>query len=707
MRLLLAVSGFSIVLFGSITAVKAASTDSSLSSPYITVSVAPSGAYTIASQTPGWTFGGNIGQALTNITTIAGSDNIGNYQEIDFNYTDNTGASRGGGIRTYNSKPIVMFIDNYLSATSNSSPFPHLTSYPRNLHHLTYVYAYSQPSFTKYGADSPWMFFDSKANTFILSPASDFMITSTTKATDGSISSGITSVITTLPQGFSHKTFLVIGQGINNISGIWGRAMTDLQGKIRPANDTDVTLNTLGYWTDGGSAYYYTYNPTLGYAGTLLGVKKSFSQENIPLGYMELDGWWYPKGATDQWNVHQGGIYTYTADPTLFPNGLSSFQQQLGIPLITQAKGIDPSSPYRSVFTMSNNVSTDPKYWNQIAGYLKSSGVVMYEQDFLSNQALPATNLTDPNAFMNNMASSMAANGITVQYSMDLPRHVLQSSMYNNATFIRVSGDRFNNNRWNNFLYTSQLAKALGVWPWSDTFMSSETTNLLLSTLSAGPVGVGDAIGTENATNLFKTIRADGAMVKPDVPIVPLDVIYIQDAQNLGDPMIASTYSDFGAGMKASYVFAYARGSNTGITLTPGMLGYTGNVYIYNYFSGAGTVVQTGGSFSDTVSTNGSYYIIIPIGQSGIGFLGDTGKFVSLGKKRFSQVTDAGTLQAKITFANGETSLTMYGYSPTMPIVTATNGTVGAVNYNSSTQLFTVPVSPGSDGSATITIGHS
>jgi hypothetical protein len=483
--------------------------------------------------------------------------------------------------------------------------------------------------------------------------------------------------------------------------------MTDLQGKIRPTNDTDVTLNTLGYWTDGGSAYYYTYDPTLGYAGTLLGVKKSFSQENIPLGYMELDGWWYPKGATDQWNVHQGGIYTYTADPTLFPNGLSSFQQQLGISLITQAKGIDPSSPYRSEFTMSNNVSTDPKYWDQVAGYLKSSGAVMYEQDFLSNQALPATNLTDPDAFMNNMAGSLAANGLAVLYSMDLPRNVLQSSMYNNATVVRVSGDRFNNNRWNNFLYTSQLAKGLGVWPWSDTFMSSETTNLLLSTLSAGPVGVGDAIGTESAANLFKTIRADGEIVKPDVPIVPLDVTYIQDAQNLGDPMIASAYSDFGAGMKASYVFAYARGSNTGITLTPATLGYKGNVYIYNYFRGTGMVVQAGSSFSDTVSTNGSYYIIIPIGQSGIGFLGDSGKFVSLGKKRFSQVTDTGTLQAKIAFANGETSLTMYGYAPTMPTVTATNGTVGAVNYNSSTQLFTLAVSPGSNGSATITIGHS
>ena len=40
-----------------------------------------------------------------------------------------------------------------------------------------------------------------------------------------------------------------------------------------------------------------------------------------------------------------------------------------------------------------------------------------------------------------------------------------------------------------------RLASALGEWPWTDVFMSSETSNLLLSTLSASMVGVGDALG--------------------------------------------------------------------------------------------------------------------------------------------------------------------------------------------------------------------
>jgi hypothetical protein len=85
--------------------------------------------------------------------------------------------------------------------------------------------------------------------------------------------------------------------------------------------------------------------------------------------------------------------------------------------------------------------------------------------------------------------------------------------------------------------------------------------------------------------------------------------------------------------MKALYLFAYARAAHTPATVsfTPASLGLPGNVYVYNYFTGTGTVLPAGGTFTDTVS-RGSYYIVVPIGPSGIGFLGDAGKFVSWGK---------------------------------------------------------------------------
>lgn len=668
----------------------------------VSVLVTSGGAYSIRALSPAWTFGGNIGKSLANMTVHAGKDHIGSYQEITFTYQAST--ARSGAIRVYDSKPVVLFTDTYLSAGSNSNPFPRLTQYPLHLQHLTYSGTFAHYSFRTMGYDSPWLFFDTRGNSFMLSPAANFMLASTQREPDGSITSGISAAIPLLPQGFTQRTFLVIGSGINATFETWGHAMTDLQGKDRPANDANIPLDFLGYWTDAGATYYYSFDPTKGYTGTLLAVRDAFHRLGIPLGYMELDSWWYPKGLSASWQGDtlgdKGGIYTYTADPTLFPQGLKGFHQKLSLPLGTHARWIDPLSPYRAEYSMSRNIITDVRYWNAIAANLENEGVIIYEQDWLNHNALPATNLNDPQAFLNNMASAMATYGISIQYCMALPRHFLQSTEYNNVTTIRVSNDHFTRARWDEFLYASRLAGSLGVWPSSDVFMSTEKYNLLLATLSAGIVGVGDPIGKINKRNLLHSVRADGVIVKPDTPVVPVDDLYIQDAKGLHSPMVAATYTDH-SGMKAYYVFAYRRGKQTTVTLKPTSLGLVGKAYVYNFFTGRGKVVAAGSAYSNRV-TNASYYIVAPIGPSGIAFLGDKGKFVSLGKKRITQLRDDGNIEATIAFARGETTLKMHGYAPSMPVIAAAQGTVRSLVYHSSTHLFSFIVSPGNDSSSAV-----
>jgi hypothetical protein len=684
------------------------------SSTGITVTVDPGGRYTIAVREPDWIFGGDVGAPLTDIGVDRGSDNIGEFQEIVFNYE--VGASptpgqaaasaRQGLIRTYDGKPVLLFATTYADQASNSAPFPVLTTYPPNLHHLSYSGIFGTYKFDQLASDSPWLFFDSNANAFILSPASDFMVASTRLGASQEITAGIDTRIATLPRGFSHQTLLVVGKGINRTFETWGHALTDVQGKSRPANDADLSLGSLGYWTDNGARYYYSFESSLGYEGTLLAVRDDFAQLGIQLGYMQLDSWFYPKGPGADWMDRSGGIFQYVADATLFPDGLSAFQQTLGLPLLTHARWIDPQSPYRQQYQISGNVSIDPLYWDSITGYIQSAGVVTYEQDWLGAQAQTAFNLNDPNAFMDEMARATSQNGLTMQYCMALPRHYLQTSKYDNITTIRVSNDRFDRGKWNDFLYASRLAGALGVWPWVDVFMSSELDNLLLSTLSAGPVGVGDRIGSLNGANLGRAVRSDGVIVKPDVPLVPVDQSFLDDAMNPGSPvkpMVAATYTDFDA-IRSLYVFAYNRTADTTATFTPASLGLSGAVYIYNYFTDSGSVTDAESQFTDQIVNGHAYYIVVPIGDSGIGFLGDAGQFVSLGKKRITRVVDDGTLEATIAFADGEASRTLHGYSPAPPTVAALDGTVVAVAYDASTQLFTVEVSPGADGSAVVDI---
>ena len=271
----------------------------------------------------------------------------------------------------------------------------------------------------------------------------------------------------------------------------------------------------------------------------------------------------------------------------------------------------------------------------------------------------------------------------------------MQGSRYENLTTIRTSGDRFSTNKWNDFLYTSRLAASLGIWPWADVFMSSETDNVLLSTLSAGPVGIGDAMGSEDPATLFQSVRADGVIVKPDAPIVPLDRSYIADAQNKPAPLIAGTYTDHD-GISTEYIFAFNRPKTAGgkVQLTPSDLGLSGPAYVYDYFAARGTRLDDAGNFSMPLAKKaGVFYAVAPVGKSGIAFLGDQGKFVGTGKQRIASLHDEpGRLTIGLVLAENEKSVTLHGYSETAPKATVISGLDDDVQYNPATHYFKVLV---------------
>src|SRR6185369_169878 len=443
-------------------------------------------------------------------------------------------------------------------------------------------------------ADSPWVFFDDTANAFILSGASHFMNVETAQITGGGIATGIAASIAMLPAGFEQTTVLVADPGINRAFDDWGRALLAFGGKTPVASDATVGLAKFGYWTDNGATYYYATASGADYQTTLRNVRTYFTQQAAPIGYVQLDSWWYPKGAAATSagsGTNRGGEYLYQADTTLFPSGLAAFQQSLGVPLVTHARWIDTASPYRSMYRMSGNVSTDPAFWSMIAAYLKGAGVITYEQDWLAQDAQPlTTNLTDQDAFLDGMAQAMRDAGIDIQYCMPLPKHYLQSTKYPGVTNTRVSEDRFDRNRWRFFFYGSRLAAAVGLWPWTDVFKSSERDNLLLSTLSAGMVGVGDAIGSADAASIRRAVRSDGVLIKPDVPILLLDRSVVDEARATAGPTIATTWSQHPGG-RATYVFAFNDSSSGALSFTPGELGYAGNVYVHDVNAATGRVL--------------------------------------------------------------------------------------------------------------------
>jgi len=668
----------------------------------VKVTVDPAGPYSVTVPDLSWSFSGNIGVPLNNVQTGSGADALGGYSEISFDFQ--VGVARHASIRSYRDHPDVLFTVSCPSSEAvNTLAFPNFTQYPRNFDHLTFSGIFAPPSFWDYASDSPWIFFDGSGKSFILSPAANFMTASTTWGPNGELSSGISKDIPTLPRGFEHRTLLVVEKGINRAFDTWGHALTALGGKTRPANDADASLNKIGYWTDNGASYYYHMAGSMNYEQTLAAVKGDFDKAGIQLGYMQLDSWFYPKGSGSEWTNNGAGIYRYEAAAPPFMAGLSRFQQNLGVPLITHARWIDSSSPYRTLYKMSGNVVTDPAFWESVATYLSNSGVATFEQDWLADKAHTDFNLTDGDAFLDNMAAAMDRRHLTMQYCMASARHFLQSSKYTNLTTIRTSGDHLQRDRWTDFLYASRLGSALGAWPFTDNFISAETSQLLLATLSAGPIGIGDPIGSINSANLLHAVRRDGVIVKPDVPLTPTDASYSNMAHSTDTPQVAYTWSDFGE-LRTNYVFAFTQGKNALAKISLLDFGISGPVYVYDYFAGTGQLMDPSEVIQKQLSGDALYLVMAPLGPSGIAVLGDADQFVTMGKKRITGLTDQGAVRVIVSFADGEASRTITGYSPVAPMVLAIEGSIGQVIYNDSTHLFRVPVMAGNAGNAIVRI---
>ncbi|NNM85431.1 MAG: hypothetical protein HKL96_06730 [Phycisphaerales bacterium] len=692
-------------------------------SAQLQVTVSPnSGIYAVTFMPFHWSFSGAVGSPITQAKVQSGMDANGPWQEVAFTWPGKQ--ANQAFIRCYSKKPMVEFnLDIHGPAHTPFPVFPAFTRSPVRLLHFSFANHVFYPHVFKLAATAtPWILFDNHFHTAVISPLHGFM----TNAMIGNGQSLIGQTVgrrVRLREGTLRlATIMIFGRGIENTFSQWGRALTTSFHRPHTANNAGALLKYLGYWTDNGAAYYYHFDKAIGYIGTLLALKKQFASEHIPLHYIQLDSWWYQKSnrsvsgrplgamndkiAQGTWN-HYGGTMLYKAAPELFPDGLAAFQHQLGLPLITHARWIDPASPYHKKYLISGVAAIDARWWNHIVHYLYRSGVICYEQDWLNEiyRHSPAMASTPGigKAFTGNMATACEKYGLAMQYCMETPRFLLQGAHYGNLTSVRVATDGFCPDRYNDAIYNDAFARAIGSWPWVDNFRSTETENILIATLTAGPVGVSDALGKESASNIFRAIRADGVIVKPDEPLVPTDQTILNDARHLSRPLIAATFAH--QNPRTDYVFICRRDGDRGeFTVTPTSLGISGQCYIYNLRTHNGRVQAA------TVAISGhlkpamwKYYELCPI-TSGMALLGDTAQFVPTGRSRIPHVAIShDTLAIALRFAKGEDTLPLQVYAARMPKVSASMGAISAMRYQDHVASFQVKRT-GTSSPETITV---
>jgi uncharacterized protein (AIM24 family) len=91
-----------------------------------------------------------------------------------------------------------------------------------------------------------------------------------------------------------------------------------------------------------------------------------------------------------------------------------------------------------------------------------------------------------------------------------------------------------------------------------------------------------------------------------------------------------------------------------------------------------------------------AFYVVAPVGESGIAFLGDSEKFVGTGRQRIALLHDEpGKLTVNVVFAEKETAVTLHGFAAAAPKLQVESGQAGTVRYDAATGHFSVEIKPG------------
>jgi hypothetical protein len=400
-----------------------------------------------------------------------------------------------------------------------------------------------------------------EADMLVLSPFSHFMATSLYQRNSQStpvLEYGVMGSMSTIPAEFT-QSFIVFysPHGVNEGVREWGEVMQRAFNRTNEHRMNDLTINYLGYYTDNGGYYYYNTEQGQNYEQTIINAAE---QIKLPFHYIQLDSWWYYKGLND-------GVSEWRARPDIFPDGLAELHRKINnIPLAAHNRYWAYDNVYKQKYSFILDIANgkalpvgNDTFWVDLLVEARNWGLVLYEQDWLNVQTigfLPTrTNINLGEQWLKSMGAAADQVGINIQYCMSLPRHILQAVEIPRVTHARASDDYAVNLKntakpqWN-IGVSSMLADAMGLAPFKDVLWSTNVQPgspygesaieqvpdraILISTLSTGPVGPGDAINYTNIQRIMRCCRADGLILKPDRPLTAINEVIADWADNDG-----------------------------------------------------------------------------------------------------------------------------------------------------------------------------
>jgi len=380
----------------------------------------------------------------------------------------------------------------------------------------------------------------------------------------------------------------------------------------------------------------------------------------------------------------------------ILPDGIARLRQAVGLPLTFHSRHFSSQSPYFQRFPSWR----DGEYAHPKDGELfdlqmeqaSSWGGITYEQDWMVESFLGVRGLREypgrAHEWQRHLDRAAGEHGLYLQWCMATPADFCETVALRNVASIRTSGDYrylFDNGlNWVWFLHTNALARALGLNPFKDVFLSHGKTTFskgepyaeveaMLAVLSAGPVGIGDQLGSSNRDIIMRTCREDGVLVKPDAPISAIDRCFRANAFFVVEPLIGETYSAHPAGRWA-YVttFNASRQKQTlrcRVELADlGAMQPAGPVMAYDWRRGAWNRLEHNGAWDLELSfQDWDYRVLCPILPGEIAVFGDVTKYATAGDRRIAHIT---SLRDGVSFdllGVPDTQVEIRGYSAQRP----------------------------------------
>jgi len=486
-----------------------------------------------------------------------------------------------------------------------------------------------------------------------------------------------------VPAGFASEIAVWGGAGHRTLLERHGALLQRRHATARRGRYADEAVGSLSYWTDNGAAYWYRTEAGRDVPGTLEATLAGLREARVPVGAVELDSWFYPHEILrpiddPRTDVPPTGALVWEARPDALPDGVLDLRRRLGDPpLILHGRHFSSRSPYFDRYPAWRDGDrahpSTPDLFHALLSQARSWGAVQYEQDWLVESFLGVRGLRErpgrARDWQEGLDRAACANGLSLLWCMATPADFLQTLSLRAVGAIRTSGDyRYlvgSESLWCWFLYGNAFARALGLLPFKDVFLSSPgpaaggggdeegdarsadphaELEAALSALSAGPVGLGDRLDHTDRGIALRTCRDDGVLVKPDVPVAALERCFRRHAHLWPDPLVADTWSDHPAGR-----WVYALGLHASraqdpleVTLPLAELPLPEGVadwIAWDWRAGSLARLGADGHLAYTLPPRDwRLHVLCPVLPGRIAVVGDPGKYATAGDRRIRRI---------------------------------------------------------------------